>query len=240
MTALERVEGRYEPLPTDVEVWHVRLDVSEAQLARDRELLGPTERARADRFLFDKHRHRWTACRAALRRLLADRTGQSPDQLAFEKGEHGKPYLLPKTPTGLQFNISHSDVHALVAMSFGAELGVDLERVNPSRDIDAIAERFFSPLEAQRYFRVDPAEERLKTFFRLWSCKEAYIKALGLGLAAGLHNFDILLAPDTPARLGATRPDEAQAAHWHLLELAGPEGYESALVVPSSTSVATG
>lgn len=154
--------------------------------------------------------------------------GADPSALVFEEGEHGKPFLRQPAP---HFNVSHSGELALLAISPRVELGVDLERINAKRRTDQIADRYFSAAEVAGYRAIDDDEERLRTFFRLWSCKEAYIKAIGLGLAAGLDTFDIDLAPNRPATLAASRRDPADAHRWSLHELEGPPGFAAAVMI---------
>src|SRR5690349_3318394 len=100
---------------------------------------------------------------------------------------------------------------ALYAFTRGAEIGIDLEHMQPIEYID-IAQRFFSPNEVQM-LRTVPAEQQQAAFFRCWTCKEAYIKARGMGLSLSLSEFDVSLLPGTPAALLAIR-EEGQAAAW--------------------------
>lgn len=119
------------------------------------------------------------AAPTALRRVLATYLGEDPEQIRMEVGEHGKPRLAE--PRRLWFNHSHSDAIALVAVSGELEVGVDVERVRPGRDVVALAERAFSPDDAAAV-REAPAEERDSLFHRRWACHEARLKCLGVGI----------------------------------------------------------
>jgi len=155
----------------DVDVWVVDLLAETDWLPPT-----PTEAERGARFATDALRRRYLRSHAALRAILG---AYSAAPLEFTLGEHGKPYLAGDRD--LQFNLSHSDDVALVALARGIEIGVDVERFRPLRECMAIAERFFPPLEAAALAEV-PAEGREAEFFRRWTRIEARLKASGLGL----------------------------------------------------------
>jgi 4'-phosphopantetheinyl transferase len=155
----------------DADVWVVDLDA-------DIDWLPPTaaEAERAARFATEPLRRRYLRSHAALRATLRRYTAAPLD---FALAEHGKPYL-PGDPD-LKFNLSHSDERALVAVTRGIEIGVDVERFRPLRECMAIAERFFPPLDAAELADL-PSEEREAEFFRRWTRIEAKLKARGIGL----------------------------------------------------------
>ncbi|HZI78371.1 MAG TPA: 4'-phosphopantetheinyl transferase superfamily protein [Vicinamibacterales bacterium] len=195
----------------DASIWLADLDAADAgesALA----ILSEDERVRADRFVFDIHRRRFIACRAWLRTRLAERLGRPPASLRFEYGPVGKPSLFGGEP--LRFNVSHSDRHALVAMAEGAEIGVDIERLRPLSDMDALAARVFSTAEQAALGRV-PADRRIDAFFAGWTRKEAYIKARGEGIGF-LGAIEVALSPGETPRLirVAGQPEELQ--RWSL------------------------
>jgi 4'-phosphopantetheinyl transferase len=155
------------------EVWVVRLDELPGNL-----LPAPTpeESARAERFVNDTLRRRYLRSHGALRAMLARYT-DAP--LHFATTEHGKPFL-PAVPK-LCFNLSHSHERALVAVTLGAEIGVDVEHYRPMADCAAVAARFFPPGDAAAFARL-PEAERERDFFRRWTRIEAVLKARGVGL----------------------------------------------------------
>src|SRR5262249_3306574 len=108
--------SRWTLAEDDVHVWRVALDRPDSSLRRLERVLSPEERARADRFVLDRVRRRFVACRGALRMILGRYTGQAPDRLQFTYGDYGKPALaLASGGADLRFNVSHSDELALVA-----------------------------------------------------------------------------------------------------------------------------
>jgi 4'-phosphopantetheinyl transferase len=153
----------------EIHVWRIRLDTVEVPPPT------PGESARAARFATPVLRRRYLAAHGALRGILKQFTGA---RLDFALHEKGKPYL-PGAPE-LQFNLSHSQGMALVAVTLDVPVGVDIERVRELAQHAAIAERYFPPSERQ------PAD--VEDFFRRWTRYEAVLKAQGLGLyGAGIE-----------------------------------------------------
>jgi 4'-phosphopantetheinyl transferase len=217
------------PLEADeARVYTLALDLDDATLRELEHELSADERARAARFLFEGHRRRFVAAHGQLRRILAGELGGAARELRFDTGPHGKPFLVDGGD--LRFNLSHSADVALVALARGRELGVDVEEIAADRVTDGLAAFSFSPRELAD-FRALSGDAQVAGFFACWSRKEAFIKALGTGLALPLDSFDVTLAPDEPPRLRATRFDPAEAQRWTLLALSPPRGFAGALVI---------
>jgi 4'-phosphopantetheinyl transferase len=213
----------------EVHVWQTSLDESPAVVEEIGFTLSADERARADRFCFDRDRRRFVACRALLREILAAYTGRRAQDLRFRYGHRGKPAL--ESGEAIRFNLSHSHGHAVYAVTRGREVGVDLERIRPLSGADRIAERFFSEPEVKELQAV-PAEARLSSFFTCWTRKEAYVKARGEGLGHPLDSFAVTLGPETPARISPVGGHDAgEIARWSLAGLAQEPGYVAALAV---------
>jgi 4'-phosphopantetheinyl transferase len=126
--------------------------------------------------------------KAALRRLLGSYLGEEPDALGFVRGPGGKP-ALASSPR-LRFNLSHSGSLALVALAADREVGIDVERLDPTRASAAIVDTVFSPREAA-ILRPLRGSARTRLFFSCWTRKEACAKATGEGVAA-LERLDVL------------------------------------------------
>ena len=231
--------GRWDPRPHpplgahDVHVWRVPLD-DETRVESYWALLDDEERRRATRFVRDVHRRRFIAAHGALRTILAGYLDARPTALAFVNGEHGKPALRDVTGRPpVEFNLSHSDDLALVAVARAHPVGVDLERWSEVEHLE-LAERFFSPGERSALRALAHAPHLVEAgFFAAWTRKEAYLKATGQGITRGLHHFDVALAPGEPARLLADRLDDQATARWAMFALDPAPGYSAALVVAS-------
>jgi 4'-phosphopantetheinyl transferase len=146
--------------------------------------------------------------------------------------EHGKPSLA-NAAADIRFSVSHSGGLALLAVARGREVGVDLEAIREDVETDKLAERFFSEQEWQS-LRLLPPEQRVPAFFRCWTCKEAFVKAQGVGLSRSLGSFDVDVNPEGGGRLVATRPDPGEAGRWSLHEIEAEPGYVAAVAVEGS------
>jgi 4'-phosphopantetheinyl transferase len=206
------------------EIWLADLDAADGG---DLTLLSEDERVRAGRFVFDVHRRRFVACRAWLRTRLGERLGCPAHSLRFEYGPAGKPSLAGGGP--LRFNVSHSDRYALLAMIDGAEIGVDIERLRPLKDMDALAERVFSAGE-RTALAAAPADRRTDVFFAGWTRKEAYIKARGEGIGL-LGAIEVAIAPGDAPRLIRVDGQPAELQRWSLEPLSPVSGFTAAVCI---------
>ena len=213
-----------------VDVWRVDLEVTDERLDRLRRHLCEEERARAGRFHFDRDRRAFTAARGSLREILARYLEFEPGAVAFSYGPRGKPELAGDHRSApVHFNLSHAAGLALVAVGREGGIGVDIERVDRSVDHRSIAERFFSPTEIEALPTAEP--ELARAFFTCWTRKEAFIKALGEGLAVPLDSFDVMRPGDLSPLL-ETRLHAEVAAGWSLRDLDPDPAYAAALVAP--------
>src|SRR5262249_38196538 len=142
----------------------------------------------------------------------------------------GKPALAGQGRAGLRFNVAHSEGWALIAVTRGREVGVDLERLRAEVATPEIAARFFSPRECEA-LQALPGPLRAEAFFRCWTRKEAYLKATGAGLSVALDRFAVTLDPGAPAALVEHRDDPDEVKRWSLRELPAPPGFAAALAV---------
>lgn len=173
-----RVPG---PPAEEVHVWLV--PAARADAVAD--LLDEGERGRAARFAFHRDRQLYVAAHGALRWLLGRYLDQPPRSLRFEVADHGKPSLAPDVAAGLEFNLSHSDAMAAVAVARGRPVGIDLERDRLLRSEEGIARRVLAPDELARYLVLE-GEERRRFLLWAWARKEALVKAWGEGVRRSL------------------------------------------------------
>ncbi|MEQ1852469.1 MAG: 4'-phosphopantetheinyl transferase superfamily protein [Chthoniobacteraceae bacterium] len=168
-------------LPGEIHLWRVELK-DPVRLAGAEAVLSREESLRAGRFLFVEDRERFIAAHGALRMVLALYAGAEPQALEFTTGPNGKPALV-QTFTDIRFNLSHSADLALIAVTRGRDVGVDVEMIQQDIEFDQIVERYFEPAEAWD-LRTAPPQERVFRFFDLWTRKEACLKADGCGLGS--------------------------------------------------------
>ncbi len=169
------------------------------QLAR---VLSADEQERAARYRWERDRRKFVVGRGRLRRLLGLRLGRAADEVRFRYGANGKPAL--DGDGRLSFNLSHADDLMLVAISHDAEVGVDVERLRPLPEMADLAPEFLTRAELDRLALVDEAE-RLVTLYRIWTRKEAWLKARGVGLSVPLLSVQ-LESPDVEGELHDIEP----------------------------------
>jgi len=196
----------------EVQVWWTRVSEAEPHLDRLRRTLRSNELERAARFRVEGATRRFIVARAMLRSLLGRATGVDPADVVFAYGEHGKPRLAAGGPS---FNASDSGEYAVVALA-SAELGADIEVLRPLARRERLAHRICTERELEA-FQAIPEAQRDAALLRLWTCKEAALKAVGTGLPGGLRNVEIDLRPDGPPRLRRLR---GEVDGWTLLPVA--------------------
>jgi len=186
-----------------------------------RDQLPAEERARADRFRVEPARRRFVLARTLLRRELAAIVEVEPRALDFGVGDHGKPHLttpvLEKPP---RFNLSHSGNLVVLAIA-GFDVGADVESLRPVPDAKRLARRFFSLAERLAVFSFD-GEARDRAFLRIWTQKEAYRKATGIGVGVSLRELETEPDPEAPPGLIAVSSDRGDVARWTLEDVEIP------------------
>ena len=209
---------------SDVHVVLLRLD---QQVPGAADLLDESELARADRFVFEPDRHRFVTSHAWVRLVLGRCLDRTPESLRFTAGPRGKPRLVD-TAVDLRFNLSHAGERALLAVTRGQEVGVDIEQERAIGTSD-LARRFFAPVEWQA-LQVMEASEQIPAFFRCWTRKEAFIKAIGDGLACPLDGFAVSLSDDqSPQLLRSCTAVAGGLERWRIVSVPVETGYRAAV-----------
>ena len=199
--------------PSEAHVWRVQLEQPPERVAEFLRTLDEDERERANRFHFEKHRRNFIVGRGVLRLLLGRYLETRPEEVRFSYGPQGKPMLSGEhSASSLRFNASHSGEVAVYAFVNDCQVGIDVELVKGDFATEEIAERFFSTNEIAALSAL-PATEKPAGFFRFWTRKEAYIKAIGTGLSHPLDQFDVTV----------------EIAGWSILDLDVESGYAAAL-----------
>lgn len=215
-------------LPPAIDVWQIPWREHLNHLAACQSLLDESERAKAAAFHFDVDRHRYIISHGALRLILAHALDLPPQVVPIVQKGWQKPRLDGAYP--IEFNLTHSGDHALVAVSRGPAVGIDVEQVKTDFDLRALAARFFSRYESASLFQLPP-DAQVEAFFRIWTRKEAFLKARGDGLSLPLAEFDVSLEPHCDSALLATRFEPNEVTRWQVKDLPAPPGYAAALAV---------
>jgi 4'-phosphopantetheinyl transferase len=188
-----------------IDLWQFSL-VNE--LPNAMQILNADEIARTERFYFSRHQRRFSTARATLRIILARYLNTHPARLEFSYNSHGKPKVI--NSARLQFNLSHSGDLAVLAVGKGFPMGIDIEKYS-ARPYEGIAKSSFSDHEFEEFMKV-PQALKPAIFFHIWSQKEAFIKACGLGLAYPTKNFSVPTSMPTKQLVD----DPLHNMTWHL------------------------
>ena len=231
--------GRNSPAILELpHVWHIDLRTPAVERTGDLKMLSEKEHSQAQRFRNPLHRRRYVIAHGALREILAHHSKLPPEAIALVENPNGKPHLAEDGSQSLiEFSLSHSGDHALVAVSNRQPIGVDIERIDSDTGVLAIAQRYFSEQEQEEIVQ-RPATRRLRHFFHLWVCKEAYVKARGESIIDRLHTFSISLENDIPTLISDHR-DPAAPANWAMRFVDVPNGFTAALAIQGELGTQT-
>jgi 4'-phosphopantetheinyl transferase len=210
-----------EAIPSNVEVWVLKLNLEMPLPSLDLAMLNEGERLRA--LLFRRHEDqvRSVATRAALRRMLASRVMRRPDRLSFIVNQYGKPRL--EGDFGIEFNVSHAGRFAMIALSTCGPVGIDIESYDRGIDTENLSSYVFTPRERQSPLRRSGEAE---DFIERWVAKESILKALGLGISENLQAISVLPAVAESYEIAHDRPEWEGVKAWRLHV---PDGYAAAL-----------
>ncbi|EDX84518.1 4'-phosphopantetheinyl transferase superfamily [Synechococcus sp. PCC 7335] len=216
-----------------VQVWQVPLQVSNDTLVRYTKCLSEDEISRAARFHFNSDRRKFVVARGTLRYLLGARFRCRAGAIAFGYSKYGKPEMrtASKGDRPFHFNLSHSGEIALCALGGDHVVGVDIEKVKPIQRLEGMLERCLVARE-KAVVESFATEKQPFAFLQYWTCKEAYLKAIGLGLSQSMTTVEVDLNPPRFVR----GPDGC-AASWQLHDIEVPEDYVAALVVAGEGAV---
>jgi 4'-phosphopantetheinyl transferase len=229
-------------------VWRIGLEASasasETRLGHWYGMLSPEERKRADAFRGAGLRRDYIVAHAALRSVLGRWLGVSPALVRFapdaarESGgglmgaAAGKPVLMPDSGRpDLRFNLSHTRGAALIGVALGCELGIDIEWQRPMDDLEGMARSVMSDEELAIWQSLE-TDERTAAFYHLWTRKEAYLKAIGLGLYRSLHEVTVPVSARRMEGLpngGLPVRDRAGKGVWTVADIAVADGYSASV-----------
>jgi len=217
------------PAASTIEVWTIDLDRPLNPAANLDDILSIEERNRAERYLYSKDASRFRLCRAMLRLGLAWYLETTPQKIALTTNSHGKPCIAECST--LNFNVSHSCGLGVIAFTTAGEVGIDVEAIRSDVGAVEIASAHFTPSEAAKIAAAATPQEQASAFLRLWTRKEAVLKATGCGLLGGLDRVDVSQGPLDQVRLCSATSDIAES-FWRVQDLVGIEGFAGAVAAP--------
>ena len=223
------------PLGQDeVHVCIASLDRPQSDMKYFENILADDEINRASRFHFHRDRERFIAGRGLLRVILSSYMGASPGEIIFTYGKRGKPALQPQVGgPAIEFNLAHTHEMAIYAVTQDQPVGVDIEFIQADFPVEAVATKFFSVAELST-LQALPRKLRVEAFFKCWTRKEAFIKALGDGLSCPLADFDVSLTPGEAAKLLHVGWAPEETSRWCIEDINAGAGCAAAVVFSGS------
>ena len=218
-------DDRREHLEGHVVVWMTQVLTAQNAMPFLESCLDAHDRERAARFHFAEDRARYVLGRALVRNILGRYLAQAPETIALTYTDHGQPYF-PGDET-MRFSITHAHDLVAVALTANAQIGIDIEYVERKLNLNELAGRILSADDFGA-FKALPGSEKEAEFFRVWTRKEAYLKARGEGISEGLQKISVSFGPDEVTSLADTR-DESTAQKWRMHKLSLPAEYMGAL-----------
>lgn len=223
-------EDSIVPRTGDVDLWRVALDRDPTSINALFELLSADEKARANKYVFAKDKRHFIAGRGALRKIIGGYLDVSPEEIRFSTNRFGKPFL-STNDRDLRFNVSHACGIGVVAVSFGRELGVDIEFVDRNFDVWSVAASVLSPAEFAQ-MRSLASSSQAAMFFAGWTRKEAFLKAMGDGLSS---SDELQRAVSLIGDKGVFRSSEENiVTDWSLTSFEIHKDFKASLVVEGS------
>jgi 4'-phosphopantetheinyl transferase len=219
---------------SEVHIWCVYLN--QPDVTGLRRILSADEVERAEKFKFLRDRDHFIAARGVLRTLLGNYLELDPAEIRFSYSAYGKPELAGSP--GISFNISHSHELALFAFTARAAIGIDIEYLRRDFIFEDIAEKFFSRDEVAA-LREIPEDRKAEAFFDCWTCKEAYIKAVGEGLSHPLDSFSVSFESDKPDVTLKVDNDREGSSPWNIVKLTPAPGYAAAIAMEGEKPLPT-
>lgn len=217
----------------EAHVWSVSKKGHEDRVHNYWDILDDLERERAMKFRFLKDRLCFIIARGSLRSLLASYTHTPPEEIEFLYGFNGKPYI--DHPSNIQFNVSHSGDTIVLGFVQKYDIGVDVEYTKRSIEVEKIARLFFSKEEVTSLLSLD-CDYHTQAFYNCWTRKEAFIKALGSGLAFPLDQFVVSLDSTKTATLIDTKWDKKEKEKWVLKSIEPQEDYIGAVSIKGTVN----
>jgi 4'-phosphopantetheinyl transferase len=217
----------------EVHIWRYYQEETNCQIESLQGILSDDELARSGKFHFEKDRKKFILTRGTLRKLLGSYLGKNPQQIRFNYTSFGKPFLaVDSENNNLSFNLSHSGEVVLYAITQNQKIGIDVEQVGDHTDVMAIAKKFFSPGEIGEMEKANE-KNRTQLFFRYWTRKEAFVKALGKGVSFPMERLDVSLLNKFSPIIKLTAENN-ESACLNVQDLFSGDGYVAAIATEAN------
>lgn len=225
------------PLNSAARVWQVAnsvvVAVPLAAVTPDLRLLSPAEQTHASSLRHQRRQQTFLAGRTLLRQWLSQVTGHPANRLTLGTGPHGKPFL--EEDSSLQFSLSHGGDWLMLVLSDGHAVGIDIEPIQPRRKLSQLCRRYLSESESSTVLSL-PSDQSQVQFLRYWTCKEAYVKGLGIGLTMPLKTVNLALPHPQPTEPQLIPLTQGLEPGWQIYQWQPTPGYAAALALKGQAS----
>lgn len=227
---MNSIKFKRELLPDNqVDIWKIQLVLPDPLVKKCEKVLSPDETERMRRFVFERDRKNYTVARSSLRIILSRYLGVKPERIRFSYTPFGKPQLDPAShPNAISFNLSHSGNLALVAIARKGMIGIDIEYMHEKKDMKDIYTRYFSTSEIEAIDNL-PRDKKTDAFYSYWTCKEAFVKAVGKGLQFPLDRFSVSFRAQGTPEISSIDHARYRAEQWSLRSLNIGDDYRAAV-----------
>ncbi len=199
----------------DVHIWMLDIESYGENVNKFREILSREEQEKAKRFYSSFLQESFIISRGCLRIILSRYLGIKPQKISFIYNQKGKPLLDREIFPKIEFNLSHKNNYAVYGIS-KEKIGIDLEKIDDKVQVENIAKRFFCEEESHYIINLS-SEKKVEYFFKLWTIKEAYLKAIGEGLSAGLDSICLTLDENNQKiKFLKKKKDQEEDNNWQL------------------------
>jgi len=207
-----------------IQLWFA--DLTQGDYSKSWALLSPGERCRAESLKVIKVRQRFVVSRAILRQVLADYMAVNCAAVELFQGPFGKPYVRQRKGDPVAFNLSHTGDHLVIALGCQRQIGVDIEVCRERNNLGALAEKCFSNSELTQWQQLD-SEDKKVMFYRIWTRKESFVKAVGRGISLGLKLCEMSI--QAPVKVLSVPNNCGQPSDWRVTDLNVPLGLSAAM-----------
>ena len=225
-----------DQLKNEAHVWFCHPDeiTDDKLLSQYHSLLGEEEKQRLERFHFKKDQHNYLISHALVRLVLSEYADLKPEAWQFQKNSHGRPDIKQAAnDTSLKFNLTHTKGLCACVVTCGAECGIDAEIVNRKNNLKKIAQRMFADSELDTMKSLHGWEFR-EAFFRFWTLRESYVKALGTGLAGSSKAFHFCIDDKAEIEFKNSEAD-LDKEQWQFALLEPTENHIAAVALRHTT-----
>ena len=225
--------------PATVYLWFTFVEeIQDEKLMEEyRRLLPAKELEKLGRYRFDRHKKRYLVGRALLRTVLSHCTGVAPEQIKLAREAYGRPYLPPSgQDPPPQFSLSYTEGLVAAVLVVEGRIGIDVEYISRNTDCLEIAHKYFSPCEYTELEQL-PEIQMKERFFELWTLKEAYIKARGLGLNLALDKVNFNFSDNSSTQITVTSAMMSEGEYWQVRLLSPSTLHKAAVCICQNVDI---